>query len=255
MSDNLPLVSVIIPSYNRFEFLEKAIESVQNQSHRSVEIIVVDDASPDPRYKAYAGDRVQMINLETNSRQRFGFPCPGYVRNQGIAVAKGEYIGFLDDDDTWFPNKVSSQLAAMSEQSIPFSCTEAVFGHHFQEAGKHYPLYNAEYYHSFYLKLLRKHFKIEDGFIPETITSELLHVHNCIITSSVIMKRSILDLVGGFGELDIGAEDYDLWKRVIQHTPCIYLREPHVYYDGRWTRAGKQGLKVKLIKGIRKLLR
>jgi GT2 family glycosyltransferase len=80
---NLLSVSVIIPTYNRFEYLQNAIASVKNQTYKNIEIIVVNDNSSQPDYYTQKLEGVTMIHLDQNSRVKKGYPCAGYVRNQG----------------------------------------------------------------------------------------------------------------------------------------------------------------------------
>jgi len=103
------VVSVVIPSYNRHEKLLRAIKSVRAQECKGVriQIIVVNDASPEKAYYA-RHEGLMMINLPQNSGGR-----PGLVRNLGLKVATGKFIAFLDDDDVWLPKKIEAQLRAM----------------------------------------------------------------------------------------------------------------------------------------------
>ena len=94
-------VSVIIPSYNRFVSLQAALASVFRQSHSNLEAIVVNDGSSDPAYYSARSDRVRWVDLRPPTRETCGRPCPGHARNAGIALATGDYVAFLDDDDAW----------------------------------------------------------------------------------------------------------------------------------------------------------
>ena len=105
-SDAEPLVTAVICTYKRANLVTRAIRSVQNQTYNNIEIIVVDDASPDNTGKVIAGladRRVRYIRHEQNK----GLPAG---RNTGIRAAKGSYIAFLDDDDEWKANKIELQL-------------------------------------------------------------------------------------------------------------------------------------------------
>src|SRR5262245_42788481 len=89
--------SVVIPTYNRLEFLISAIESVERQTYKSFEIIVVDDGSTDDTlaHLSALGDRVTLLR-----QMRKG---PGAARNMGARHASGAYVAFLDSDDLWLP--------------------------------------------------------------------------------------------------------------------------------------------------------
>lgn len=105
------LVSVIIPVYNREKTINKAIHSVLEQDYKNIEIIIVDDCSIDNTVSvvqnAFSEDeRVILIKLNKNSGA-----C--IARNRGIEVSKGDYIAFLDSDDTFYANKISLQIEAL----------------------------------------------------------------------------------------------------------------------------------------------
>jgi glycosyltransferase involved in cell wall biosynthesis len=107
----MPKVSVIIPSYNRALLLARAIESVLTQTFRDLELIVVDDHSPEPEVRAVIEEyerqdaRVRPIFLDRNSGG------PAHPKNVGFPLAKGEYVAYLDSDDEWLPHKLERQLA------------------------------------------------------------------------------------------------------------------------------------------------
>jgi glycosyltransferase involved in cell wall biosynthesis len=108
-----PRVSVILPTYNRAHLLPRAIESVLAQTHADFELIVVDDASTDETADVVAGindARVSLYRLDANGGA-------AAARNVGLAHARGEFLAFIDSDDTWSPRKLEAQMAAMARSS------------------------------------------------------------------------------------------------------------------------------------------
>jgi glycosyltransferase involved in cell wall biosynthesis len=117
-----PKVSAIVASYNRADLLMKAVDSVFAQTLAPVEVIVVDDCSP--KFDIFElmrpfGDRVRVLRNEKNS-------AVGYSRNHGVRHAIGDYVAFLDDDDTWKPQKLERQLAAMGEAHMSLCGLECI---------------------------------------------------------------------------------------------------------------------------------
>ena len=108
-----PLVSVIIPTYNRAALVKRAIQSVLDQTYDNFEVIVVDDASTDSTVTVIANikdQRLKYIRHEVNCHA-------SAARNTGIASVKGELIAFLDDDDEWFPSKLEKQVPVLVNAS------------------------------------------------------------------------------------------------------------------------------------------
>lgn len=116
---DLPLVSAIIPAYNAAGFIHRAIESALAQTHHLLEIIVVDDGSQDDTAEVAQRYPVTVIHKSNGG--------PASARNTGASVASGEWLAFLDHDDSWHPNKTEQQLkyvrpgvsAVFSEKSAP----------------------------------------------------------------------------------------------------------------------------------------
>src|SRR5687767_13189801 len=105
--ESTPLVSVIIPTYNRASVVCRAIDSVLGQTYGNIEVIVVDDGSTDEtleRLHSY-GDRIRVLT-QANAG-------PSVARNRGIAVATGGIVAFLDSDDYWLPTKVARQVVLL----------------------------------------------------------------------------------------------------------------------------------------------
>jgi glycosyltransferase involved in cell wall biosynthesis len=111
-----PLVSIVIPTFNRRDKVLRALESVANQSYPHLEAIVVDDASTDDTVEALEARQfpipVQIVRLEKNSG-------PSEARNRGIARAMGKYIALLDSDDHWLPEKIAVQVATAERSANP----------------------------------------------------------------------------------------------------------------------------------------
>lgn len=245
------LISVIIPSYNRFKFLLRAIQSIRSQTYKNIEIIVINDGSSQQEYYSYDWEKngIKIIHLETNSKEIFGYPCVGYVRNFGIldkisnsansansANAKSaKYCAFLDDDDFWLKNKLELQIAAMKRTGCKMSSTEALFGYGEYDSNKTYSKYNAEAHIDILKNVYKDTAYLDDGEFPEIWTKDFLKIHNCVICSSVVIDRSLLNNINNMRHISIAAlipEDYDCWLRATEYTDCVYIKEPCVYYDG-----------------------
>ena len=227
------LVSIVIPTYNRFEYLLNAIQSIKDQTYKNTEIIVVNDKSTDPQYYSYDfGSSVKVIHLQKNSREIYGYPCAGHVRNEGIKASKGVWIAFCDDDDIWLPKKLELQIAVLKRNNCKLSSTDGLIGSGKYDKSKSYKRYNAEEYFKELQNVYRRKGStlLENGF-PEIWNSEFLEIHNCVITSSVVIAKEVLDVIGNFKMLKNGDEDYDCWKRALKHTDLVYIEEPCFYYD------------------------
>jgi glycosyltransferase involved in cell wall biosynthesis len=226
-------ISIIIPTYNRFNYLLNAINSVQNQTYKNIEIIVINDCSTQTQYYNYNfGDNVKIIHLKENSKNIFGYACAGYVRNEGIKVSEGKYIAFLDDDDIWFPNKLELQIKGMEENGVKMSCTDGLCGNGF---------YNSENINEImmmekYFDIFKNVYKIEgedmlnNGY-PKIWNKKLITIRNLCICSSVIIEKEILTKINIMKCVKNGEEDYDCWLRALDYTNCIFIDKPLIYYD------------------------
>lgn len=199
----MPLFSVIIPAYNRFESLKKAVESVKGQSLTDHEIIVVDDGSTDdtPLIKEIYPD-IRYIHRENRGVSS--------ARNTGIRESSAEWIAFLDSDDTWLPGKLETQLTFIREHpGIRLHQTEEIWirGGVRVNPG-------------------RKHKKTGGYIFRESL--EL-----CLISpSAVVMHRSLFEQYGMFDERLMACEDYDLWLRITPFEEAGLIPEYHVIRNG-----------------------
>ena len=229
-------VSVVIPSYNRFRYLLNAIFSVKEQTYTNIEIIVVNDKSTEKEYYDYDWEtnNITIIHLEKNTKDVLGYGCAGFVRNRGIEIACGKYIAFCDDDDIWFPTKLELQINAMKETDCKMSSTDGLLGNGMYDSTKTYRKYNAEHYYG-WLSCLYNNKEVnilENGF-PSIWTLEFLKINNCIICSSVVIEKTILDKIGNMKHVKNGEEDYDCWLRALEHTNSVYVNDTCFYYDTR----------------------
>ncbi len=224
----LDTVSVIIATFNRHEHCRRAIDSALNQTYPPLEVIVVDDGSTPP----FEDDRVRVLRTPQNTKTMFGWACPGYVRTMGMREAKGDYIACLDDDDSWLPHKLEVQLKALKEQGTDASCTEALIGVGIYDPNTQYERYMTQHFFDEiqYCLFMHGYYTLDETF-PAQFDHELLSKHNLVITSSILVKRTLLEKMGFMLIAPIGCEDYVCWLEVSKYTPFAYVSEPCLYYD------------------------
>lgn len=242
--DQDDLVSVIIPSYNRFEYLQNAINSVLNQTYKNFEIIVINDGSTQEEYYTKPlQEKVSVINLEQNQKNVIGYVSDGFIRNFGIDVANGKYLAFLDDDDMWMPEKLDIQIREMKKYNFKFSSTEGYYGEGSFNKNINYELYNSEKFYNV-IKKKYSHTNFSPGLLerlkgdkfeyPNVWSHDFLKIHNCVIVSSVIVEKSLLDTLGGFRGIPTSKHsDYDCWLGLLKISNLLYVNEPLFYYDGK----------------------
>lgn len=218
------LVSTIIPTYNRSRIVVEAIDSILSQTYGNIEIIVVDDGSTDDtleRLRQY-GDRIRVL-----SQQNAG---PGIARNRGIAAARGELIAFLDSDDLWLPSKIERQVAQLQTagKSVPCSLSNIVMRSDKREVT------------SFDISQLRP--DLEEGIwlnVDDVLASRFV-----LFNQAVVIRRSVLEKIGGFDEGLRFQEDYDLPLRLSLEGPWAFIREPLVIWReskaGSWYKSSQR---------------
>lgn len=229
------LVSVIIPTYNRFKFLLNAINSVKEQTYKNVEIIIVNDGSTQEDYYNFdftkLDSRIRMIHLKENFRRKYKKSSPAANgRNICIENSKGKYIAFLDDDDFWLPNKLELQIEQMKEYDM-VSCQSYIGRGPYKSTQRYRLLSEDVYYGIIKSKFHKKNSNMIDNGFPDVFTLELQTYHNCLITSSIIMTRELIEKTGLFN-VNKRNEDADYWKRALSLTKgCLYIQKPLIYYD------------------------
>jgi glycosyltransferase involved in cell wall biosynthesis len=201
-------VNVIIPTYNRSALLQKAIDSVLNQTHVNLELIVVDDGSDDDtgalldRYKKKSAKKILVIHQNNKG--------PAAARNRGISESSAEYIAFLDSDDWLHPEKIGLQLAVMDENiGSLISHTQEIW-----------------YRDGMLLNQKIKHRKQSGNIFDRCLDL-------CAVSmSTVMLKRQLIEQVGVFDEDLPCCEDYDYWLRVSAKFPFLLIDKALTYKDG-----------------------
>lgn len=198
-----PLVSIIIPTFNRAKVVGRAVESVLKQSFKNFECVVVDDGSTDETDDVLStfANKINVIKTENRGVSA--------ARNRGADSAKGKYIAFLDSDDEWKKEKLAKQYRFMAESGCKISQTDEVW----IRKGKFVNKSNK--------------YKRASG----NIFYNCLEV--CAVTpSSVMMERELFFEYGGFDETFPVCEDYDLWLRMSLRERFGLVDEPLIIKYG-----------------------
>lgn len=191
---NKPLVSVIIPVFNRSTLVTEAIDSVLNQTFNDFELIIVDDGSTDGIQTVLQQYGDKLVNIKQDNK---GVSA---ARNRGIAEANGELVAFLDSDDQWLPDKLSVQVEFFKKKPEAMICqTEEVWIRNGKRVNP------------------KKRHKKPSGMIFQPSLSLCL-----VSPSAVMMKIELFQEVGLFDETLPACEDYDLWLR-ISYKYFVYL--------------------------------
>jgi len=203
MTSDFPLISVVIPCYNRDRYLAEAIESVLGQTYPAIELIVIDDGSSDR-----SGEIAQSYPLKYRYQSNRGI---GAARNAGIAIATGEFLAFLDSDDIWVKDKLATQMAVFIDNPD----TEAVFG----------------YAQNFYSPELDQNFRNRIRCPQQPIAAYL--------PSSMLIKRSAFLRIGLFDEKSKMVADLGWYIAAMEHQlqriiilDVVYYRRLHESNNG-----------------------
>jgi len=204
MVNGQALISVVVTTFNRVTYLAETLASIEAQTYRDFEIIVVDNYSTDGTDKLlqdYKGRNIHFISHQNNG-------IIAVNRNIGVSKANGEYIAFCDDDDLWFPTKLEKQMKALSRWPKAVLCyTNA---ESFNEKGTLKAKRNSR-------SVMRNHF---------------IHLlsGNFIQNSSVLVRTNVLRATGCLSEDPDIREDYDLWLRIAARYEIIGIDEALIKY-------------------------
>lgn len=205
MRDSTPLVSVILPTRNRAVRLRRAARSILNQSWTDLELILIDDASIDLTaavIEEFSASDPRVRGLRLDRRQG-----AAEARNLGIGSARGCFVAFLDDDDVWLPDKLRLQVTWLRASPGAPGVGSAV--------------------------LVRdRHGREHQPGLPDRkqLTRDLLVRGNPLATSATVLRRSVLETVGGFDPRLPRLQDWDLWLRISGIAPIGVLPDVLVDY-------------------------
>lgn len=199
-----PVVSVIIPTYNRWPMVGEAVESILAQTYRSFELIVVDDGSQDGTAEQLSGYGSRLRVLR---QPRRGVAA---ARNLGVRISVGRYLAFLDSDDLWQRRKLATQAAFMETRPEVQICqTEEIW---IRRGVRVNPK--------------RRHRKPAGDIFRASLDL-------CLVSpSAVMMTRDLFEREGGFDETFPVCEDYDLWLRIAADTPVHLIPQALVLKRG-----------------------
>ena len=204
-NENKYKISVVIPTLNRINTLQRALDSVINQTYKPAEIIVVDNGSSDGTLKFL---REQYPKIKTLTENKIGVSS---ARNKGIKKSINQWIALLDSDDAWHPRKLEIQTNMLDS------------------ALKEYNLIHTDevwFRNNKHINQMKKH-KKQGGYIFERCLSLC-----CISPSSVLFKKNILDKVGLFDESLPVCEDYDMWLKICSSEEVLFAQDKLTYKYG-----------------------
>lgn len=191
----MPFFSIIIPTYNRAAAVVNAVKSVLSQTFSDLEILVMDDGSTDETKAALMELNDPRIIYEWKENSG----GPARPRNRGMHIAKGEWICFLDADDSWAKGKLERCFAEITEKADFI-------------------------YHDLFIvnnqKTLLGLKKIKSRQVQSPVLKDLLIKGNTISTSSVLVRKHVIAKAGGFNETKdmIATEDFNMWLRIAENT-------------------------------------
>lgn len=231
MSNNpaLPIVSIIMPTYNRANLIGESIQSICDQTYTKWQLIVVDDGSDDNTEEVVAGFREGRIEFITAGRNGVG----GKLKNMGLQQAEGELIAFLDSDDLWANTKLEKQIQALQQYAEAGFCLTG--GYNFRTEGK--PL---DY---FYKK--RQGAKYGQFFI-DYFNSELP-----AFTQALMFRKECISVTGPFKESK-AFSDPDFILNLARHFAGVILYEPLAFrrihaqnwIDENWIESYYEGIEI-----------
>ncbi len=208
----MPKVSIIIPTYERIDYLKRLLDSIIKQTFSDYEIIIVDDCSANfEEYKQVIQTYQDKVKSLIYIRNEKNYRSPVHGRNIGMQLAQGEYIAFCDDDDEWYPEKLQLQVNKFEKSKIKYGLVYTWADTVDEKTNQVVFRYRGETEGNCLGALLKK------DFIP---------------TSSVMVRKSELMEVNGMDEqMQYCCEDWDTWVRMLKNgTVCGVVKEVLLKY-------------------------
>lgn len=214
----MPLVSVVIPTHNAAVYLPETLRSVLQQEFADFEVIVVDDCSTDHTSELLASigdDRLRYVRLPE------GHGGPSKPRNEGVKLARGEFVAFLDSDDIMSPGRLAAEVELMtSRPSIGMVFTNAVkFS---DETGETLNVFLDGY--EYFNGLAKERTLIPFAMvIGSRHAFEGLFFENYVLSGGVVVPKRVFEDIGLFDENLTNADDWDMWLRIARKYDVGYI--------------------------------
>ena len=202
------LLSIIVSTYKRYDFLEKTLDSLRGQTYRDIEILVVSDGKD--------SQSESVVNATSDSRVRYLFTphagFPAVPRNGGLRHAQGQWLAFCDDDDLWHPEKVSRQLPVLLDGQYSFCTSDYDYIDQYDQ-----PLKVTNHYEPYFGRFDWRTFYHSMGFI---------------CNAAVVFNRELHETIGFLNEdPDLKAhEDFEYWMRMLFQRDAFMLDQKLVSY-------------------------
>ena len=223
-----PLVSIIMPAYNREKLLPIAIQSILNQTYANWELLVVDDRSADGTKALIEGysKRDGRIRYLANERGK----GPSGARNFGILYANGAYIAFLDSDDEWLEHHLSASLDVLTNKNVKVTLATNYKRINGKLISHRDDRQDEELERA--VMLLRPRVEGKLVFFGEDFFEYNLTERFCLYhINTMVLEKGVLDRVGAFNEAFLVNEDYDLMFRIFHDYGFCYINDYHFIYN------------------------
>lgn len=215
-----PTLSIIIPTYNCANYITDAIESALNQTYSNLEIIIVDDGSTD-NVKTILQPYLEHGIVKYIYQDNQG---PGSARNTGIKFAQGEYIAFLDADDTITEDSIEKRIKLISSSSN----LGLVFSNYFYESEEN-RLIESDFIHKI-RKMTKFIHETSEGLLFNGPFQDIFRILFLVHTGTVLVRKKVFEKAGYFrSDIFIG-EDRDMWLRIAEHFEIGFINTPLAYY-------------------------
>lgn len=200
-------VSVIIPVYNRRKLLERAVQSVREQTYTDWEVLIVDDGSTDGTAE-YAAE-LAAADPRIHTLRNTGSRGPGGARNVGIQRARGGFIAFLDSDDYWLPAKLAAQIDCFDRNPSAMAAGTDCYVGSLDEQAR-----------------LTRRYPVIDNARHTVFATIIANKQFWIYTPTVMLKRGAFDRIPLFDESLIRCEDLVMWLMINEQFGWHYVPEP-----------------------------
>jgi len=203
----MPKASIITAAFNGEKYIKETIDSLLSQNIEDIELFILDSESSDHTVKiieAYKDKRIKLYNHKNTGG-------PAAPKNEGIRRATGDFVGFCDQDDLYYPEKIEKQITAYEkcekkdEVGIIIASADLI-----DDIGK----------------IIGQNIKPFEGFMDSKYAHDLLLKGDVITACSALVPKKILDEVGLLNESLIGVDDYDLWLRITEKYGILTIKEP-----------------------------